>query len=159
MPHDLQVPFFISALENLAFLELFECCSLDRIFKTCSATCSIIWSLQLHWHKVHQIKQFHAIFITSRSVNSYERWIIDNLMEMMSLYQLAITTGVANILVWYYGTLITIWFLANHQLSTDLICLYQKPFAFGLANSWWNSDIILVSWLPIMVFHSLYHKP
>ena len=42
--------------------------------------------------------------------------------------------------MWYFGTMITKWFSANHQLSTDLICLYQKPFASGLANSWWNSQ-------------------
>ena len=41
-----------------------------------------------------------------------------------------------------YGTLITIWFWANHKLSTDLICLYQKPFASGLANSWWNYQFV-----------------
>ena len=49
----------------------------------------------------------------------------------------AITSGVAKCFSSSknYGTLITIWFLANHKLSTDLICLYQKPFASRLANS------------------------
>ena len=36
--------------------------------------------------------------------------------------------------------MITKWFWANHKLSTVLIRLYQKPFASGLANSWWNSQ-------------------
>ncbi|GKC14368.1 hypothetical protein Tco_1011150 [Tanacetum coccineum] len=33
------------------------------------------------------------------------------------------------------GELITIQFLVNCQPSTELICLYQIPFAFGLANA------------------------
>lgn len=50
----------------------------------------------------------------------------------------AITSGVAKCFSSSknFGTLITKWFWANHKLSTDLICLYQKPFASGLANSW-----------------------
>ena len=65
-------------------------------------------------------------------------WILKNSLPK------AITSGVANCFSSSknFGTMITKWFWANHQLSTVLICLYQKPFASGLANSsrfriWW----------------------
>ena len=44
--------------------------------------------------------------------------------------------------------MITKWFLANHQLSTDLISLYQEPFAPGLANPLCGLD--MADWLPFI---------
>ena len=144
MLHDLQVPFFRNALRMIFFGIIVEL----QLFVESLYLCSIlyqqhfctIWSFQQHWQYVYQIKKFHTILITSRCVNTCERWIIENLMDLMSLYQLAINSGVANVSLQDHGTLITIWFFANHQLSTDLICLYQKPFAFGLANSLMESS-------------------
>ena len=113
-----------------------------------------IFCILMHFLVFLNILQFRFdqkwwVFIHSSIPHTKILLVPNNLLWKLNGFEVslpkAITSGVAKCFSSSknYGTLITIWFLANHKLSTVLICLYQKPFASVLANSliklssWW----------------------
>ena len=99
--------------------------------------CNILWSFVCFWSFLWvQMVTKWWVFAYSSIPHTKLLLVPSNLLLKRISLPKVFTSGVAKCFgsSKNFGTMITKWFLANHQLSTDSRGLYQKPFASGLVN-------------------------